>query len=96
MNQELDDLVNLVKSPGWQRWCQSAVADAQAKVETEMVYALEHEDDRIAAGRMRQAIAGKRAIERAIRLVHERIKDLQSADAESGETASMPMQRGGL
>ena len=83
MTDEREDWANLVKSPGWQRWVQWAVTDAQASLEAEMGRALDNENDQVAAGRMRQAIAGKRTLERAVRYPEERIKALTPNPAES-------------
>lgn len=59
-----------------------------------MVRALDNDNDAVAAGRMRQAIAGKRAIERAIQRPAERVQALHA----KAETVTTPTsyRRGGL
>ncbi len=77
---ERDEWANLVKSPGWQRWVQWATVEAQQSIEAEMARALDNENDQVAAGRMRQAIAGKRMLERAVRYPQDRLKALTEAE----------------
>lgn len=91
---ERDEWANLVKSPGWQRWVQWATVEAQQSIEAEMARALDNENDQVAAGRMRQAIAGKRMLERAVRYPQDRLKAL--TEVEPPTIALPPSRRGSL
>lgn len=90
--REYEDLENLRKHPGWQRFTAWVLQDGVQAVESEMARALDNDNDQVAAGRMRQAIAGKRAVERAIRWPHDRIKSLSG---EPEQDPSLPPSRRG-
>jgi hypothetical protein len=88
--QEAEDLANLVKSPGWQRFCRAVTIDAGQHVEQEMARALDNANDAIAAGKMRQVIASKRWLERALCWPDEQLRKLAPKDQTT------TLHRGGL
>lgn len=92
--QELEDLNNLVKSSGWQRFCRQVLDEGGKAVDAEMARALDETNDQVAAGRMRQAIAGRRAVEKAVQWPAIRLKQLTvTPEHDTGLPAS---RRGAL
>lgn len=92
--QEADDLVNLLKSPGWQRFVAFARRESSDGVESLITSAMDHVDDAIAVGKMRQAIAGKRLLERVLRWPEER--SIQLAPPVERRTDLPVSRRGSL
>ena len=95
MSQELDDLRNLVKHPGFLRWKQDQVAQLHADMLKWMASAANDTDDLNALNKIRQVSAAIKAVERTFAWPDERIRQLEQLTAHDTSLAGYS-RRGGL
>jgi hypothetical protein len=87
-SNELEDLENLVKSPGW-HWIERIAHD---KINADMRQALDQLDDDVVVGKLRQLAAGRRALEWILDAPKTRVKTLQ----HQAQPTAVGYSRGGL
>jgi hypothetical protein len=90
--QELIDLQHLVKHPGWQRFVAQTKAEWEEQLSRHLELAANDRDDTMAANKIRQVIAARNAITRALAWPSERIKTLE----HQAIPVAPSMSRGGL
>lgn len=78
MSDELEDLTNLTKHPGWLRLIAHAKEEWAVKLSRHVEVCANETDDQQALQKLRQVIAAKKAVDVFIGWPEERLKHLQS------------------
>ena len=94
-----EDLDNLLKSPGWQLFVEHATREWQEQINRHLETALNDTDDALAANKMRQMIAAKKAIDVLLQWPKERLARLVQKDEAQAVTVTGwqdPSRRGGF
>ena len=96
-----EDLENLLKSPGWLLFQEHAQTEWQANINRHLETALNDTDDALAANKMRQVIAAKKAIDALLQWPKEKLQRLtQKDEAQALAQATVgwpePSRRGGF
>jgi len=91
---ELHDLDNLVKHPGWQRFAEQGRKEIEARLNTALQNAANNTDDTLAINQVRQCIAVKQAVEALMAWPSQRVTVLRRAD-ERGQLTSVGFSRRG-
>ena len=95
MNDEKQDLDNLVKHPGWQRFTAYSHDEITKRLDTAIENAANNTSDALVANQLRQCIAVKQAIRLLLAWPGERVKLLREADAKR-EAVGQMSRRGSL
>ncbi len=92
---EAEDLDDLLRHPGWQRLCGHFRGFWSDQIEQQIANAVNDVNDTLAAGKMRQVIAAKRAVSALLEWPDERLRQLQTA-AKAREPLVTESRRGTL
>lgn len=92
-DRELEDLTNLVHSPGYLRFCGHVKAELKNLMGEQLEKVANNTDDTIAAGKLRQLIASKKYVETLFAWPQDRIAALEHKVAVDKQPVSM--NRGG-
>lgn len=76
-SRELEDLTNLVTHPGWLRFKAAMDKQWSEQISQRLESAVSDTDDAMAANKMRQVIAAKKAIDAALRWPEDRVATIQ-------------------
>ena len=88
--REQDDLENLVKSPGWLRFCEAQGEEWSHQIDRYIAAAANDNNDVAALNKLRQVIAAKQAVLRALTWPTERLRQLTRPEVPAS------MSRGGV
>lgn len=95
MTDELQDLDNLTKHPGWLRFLEHGAKDVELRLNAALTNAANNADDTLAINQVRQCIAVRQAIEALLQWPMTRKRALQ-ATVEKREPAGTFSRRGDL
>jgi len=96
VTDELQDLDNLTKHPGWQRFAEQGRKEIEARLNAALQNASNCTDDTLAINVVRQCIAVKQAVEALKVWPEQRIAALKHAEARGALTAVGFSRRGDL
>jgi len=94
-----EDLENLLKSPGWFLFVEHATTEWQGNINRQLEVAVNDTDDAMAANKMRQVIAAKKAVDVLLQWPKERLARLVQKDEAQAVTVTGwqdPSRRGGF
>lgn len=94
MNEELDALETLVKSPGWLLIVDMAQKEIAQHKGQHLAQAVSDTNDTLALQKLRQVVVAQQAIERFVVRPQERIRELRGQAQK--ETIPQGYSRGGL
>lgn len=92
---ELEDLTNLLKSPGWLRVGEYVRQVYNDQIGRHVAQASDDRDDVVALNKLRQVVAAHKAVEQLLAWPAERIQKLEEATAREHAAPSLS-RRGGL
>lgn len=96
MTDEVQDLDNLLKHPGWLRVVDYAVKDIAARIKTAQANAANETNDVAALNKLRQCLAAEQALEAFIAWPGKRLAVLQASAAQVGSNVPQLSRRGTL
>lgn len=94
-----EDLDNLLKSPGWHLFVEHATQEWTGNINRQLEVAVNDTNDAMAANKMRQVIAAKKAVDVLLQWPKERLARLQQKELDTAFAASGavdPSRRGGF
>lgn len=89
MTDEKQDLDNLMKHPGWQRFAAYSNAEIDTRLNAALENAANGTDDVVVANQLRQCIAVKQAIRMLLAWPQARMTMLREADAKREPSGQM-------
>lgn len=95
MTDELQDLDNLTKHPGWLRFAEQGRQEIEARLGAALTNAANGKDDALAISQVRQCIAVKQAVEALLLWPKVRLSALKLAIAQRESVTSFS-RRGDL
>lgn len=96
MTDEMQDLDNLTKHPGWLRLVEHGRQEIEARLSLALNNAANERDDLVALQKLRQVVAAREALEALIAWPLARLKVLANVEAARTTTTGQLSRRGDL